>query len=179
MSAKPEVSDAAVLAKTGRGWGQWLADLDAAGAKDWSHKEIVTHLKQNYALSGWWRQCVTVGYERMRGKRDVHETTEGFAANKSKTMAAPIEQVFSFWVDGRKRKRWLDINPDYSTNNSNKTLRFAWPETKERVNVGFTAKSEGRTTVTIEHRRLSDQDAVSKMKAYWTERLEALENSLR
>lgn len=172
--AEPEVSDEAVHAKTGRDWDDWFAELDAAGAKDWTHKEIVKYLHKHDDLSGWWRQGITIGYERARGKRAVHETTNGFAANKSKTIMAPIEKVFSFWVDDKKRLRWLDVSPDYSTRNENKTLRFAWPGTKERVNVGFLVKDENRTTVTIEHNKLSDSEAVSEMKAFWTARLEAL-----
>lgn len=172
--AEPEVSDAAVHAKTGRNWDDWFAELDAAGAKDWTHKEIVSYLGKHDDLSGWWRQGITVGYERARGKRAVHETTNGFAANKSKTIAAPVDAVFAFWVDNRKRKRWLDMDPDYSTNRENKTLRFAWPDTSERVNVGFLVKAENRTTVTIEHNKLPNQKAVSEQKDYWSERLDAL-----
>lgn len=172
------MSDAAVHAKTGRAWDDWFAELDDAGAKDWTHKEIVSYLHKHEDLSGWWRQGITIGYERARGKRAVHETTNGFAANKSKTMGAPIDRVFAFWVEGQKRKQWLDINPDYSTNRANKTLRFAWPDTTERVNVGFLAKDENRTTVTIEHNKLPSQNAVSEKKAYWSGRLEALESIL-
>jgi len=179
MSAKPEMSNDAVRAKTGKDWAGWLAILDAAGAKDWSHKEIVAHLKETTDLSGWWQQSVTVGYERLRGKRKAHETTQGFSANKSKTIDAPIESVFAFWVDGRKRKLWLDIKPIYSTKNENKGLRFAWPKTQERISVGFTAKAHDRTTVTIQHNKLPNEKAVAKTKAYWSERLDALASVLK
>ena len=106
--AKPEVGDETVKAKTGHTWKEWYAVLDKAGAEAWDHKTIVAYLKDNHILSGWWQQTVTVGYERARGKRAVHETRSGFVAGKSKTISASVETVFAFWADGRKRKRWLD-----------------------------------------------------------------------
>jgi hypothetical protein len=30
----PSISDEAVLAKTGKGWGEWFGELDRAGALD-------------------------------------------------------------------------------------------------------------------------------------------------
>ena len=33
---------------TGRGWDEWLETLDAAGAADWNHKEIVAYLKREH-----------------------------------------------------------------------------------------------------------------------------------
>lgn len=179
ISAKPDMSDDAVRAKTGKGWTDWLAELDAAGAKDWSHKEIVAHLGKTTDLSGWWQQSVTVGYERLRGKRQVHETTEGFSANKSKTIDAPIQHVFACWVENKKRERWLDINPTYSTTHEDKALCFAWPDTKERVSVGFSATVNDRTTVTIQHNKLPDEEAVKNAKAYWADRLDTLVSVLK
>ncbi len=174
VASKPEVSDKAVVSATGQSWEQWFAILDKARAKDWDHKTIVAYLRENYTISGWWQQTVTVGYERARGKRAVHQTRSGFVANKSKTISAPVETVFAFWTDGRKRKRWLAEPLTFSTKRLNKTLRFVWGENGERVSVGFLGKVNGKTTVTVQHERLKNQSAVAKQKAYWAERLEQL-----
>lgn len=61
---------------TGRGWEEWLEVLDAAGAADWEHREIVVHLEREHPQvgTGWWRQSLAIGYEQARGKRVVGGT---------------------------------------------------------------------------------------------------------
>ena len=63
---------------TGRGWEEWLESLDAAGALDWEHKEIVAYLEREHpeVTSGWWRQSIAVGYEQARRKLQVGETAD-------------------------------------------------------------------------------------------------------
>ena len=64
------ISSDSLREATGRGWDEWLATLDAAGAADWDHKEIVAYLKREHGdtTTGWWRQSLTVGYEQARGE---------------------------------------------------------------------------------------------------------------
>ena len=68
--AAPGMSDAAVKAKTGKTWAEWIAALDKAGAKAMSHKEITKLLSSRHKLADWWSQMVTVGYERAKGLRE-------------------------------------------------------------------------------------------------------------
>jgi len=83
------VVPASVGEATGRGWDAWLELLDAAGAADLSHKEIVAYLEREHPeVSGWWRQSLTVGYERARGKRAVGETAgTGFQVGVQRSVA--------------------------------------------------------------------------------------------
>ncbi|HEV2131312.1 MAG TPA: DUF4287 domain-containing protein [Longimicrobiaceae bacterium] len=46
-------SDEAVRAKTGKVWEEWFRELDATGAAEMSHKEIVAHLAAHYEIGGW------------------------------------------------------------------------------------------------------------------------------
>lgn len=43
--------------------------LDAAGARDWPHKQIAEHLVAAHGVDGWWAQSITVGYEQATGRR--------------------------------------------------------------------------------------------------------------
>jgi hypothetical protein len=54
----PRVSDAAVEAKTGKTWQEWLALLDAAGAREMDHKSIAAYLHKQLGVPGWWAQGV-------------------------------------------------------------------------------------------------------------------------
>jgi len=85
------VSSGAMTEATGRGWEEWLAALDAAGAAEWTHKEIVAHLAHAHpeVASGWWRQTITVGYQQARGGRGVGETAQaGFEIGVQRSVAA-------------------------------------------------------------------------------------------
>ena len=69
------MSDEAVKAATGKDWSQWHAFLDASGAAEKSHKQIALDLHAA-GVPGWWAQMVTVGYERMIGRRAVEVVLE-------------------------------------------------------------------------------------------------------
>jgi hypothetical protein len=83
----------AVARATGRGWDQWLALLDKAGAAAMPHKAIVAMLADRFGMPSWWRQMVTVGYEQARGLREVNQNAEGFSANASRTVQAELERL--------------------------------------------------------------------------------------
>lgn len=89
----------AMLAATGRTPVQWTALLDAAGARAWDHGRIVAHLADAAPdLSGWWRQSVTVEYERLAGLRAVGETPTGFQVSARRTVDAPSARLWAVLV---------------------------------------------------------------------------------
>jgi hypothetical protein len=63
-AASAPVSDAAIAARTGRTWAEWIATLDGEGARDLSHGGIAELVHSRFGVDGWWSQSV-VGYERM------------------------------------------------------------------------------------------------------------------
>src|SRR5262249_13986392 len=93
------ISSEAVAKATGKSWDQWHAILDAAGAADMTHQEIVAVLRDEHGVGPWWQQMVTVGYEQARGKRVRHQRPDGFSINRSKTIAATVRAVFAAWKD--------------------------------------------------------------------------------
>ena len=78
-SAPPPVSDEAVCKATGRGWDEWFAILDEAGAAGWKHPDIARWIVGEHGISSWWAQSVTVGFERARGIRAEHERPRALA----------------------------------------------------------------------------------------------------
>lgn len=99
------VSDKAVKAKTGKTWPVWFAILDKWGAKKKPHREIAKYLREKQKMPSWWCQMVTVGYERARGLRAVHQTAEGFSAQRSKTFTVPLSRLYAAWKDAAGRSR--------------------------------------------------------------------------
>ena len=54
-----------------------------------------------------------------------------------------------------------------------KYMRLAWPDGTTVV-LGFTKKGAAKAQVAVQHTKLSDRAAVTQMKTFWQERLNAL-----
>lgn len=174
--ASPTMSDDAIRRATGRGWEEWFRLLDTKGAASLAHKAIAQHLYEAHGLSGWWAQSVTVAYERARGLRVKHQARDGsFSANASKTIAAPVGQLFAMWNDVKLRTRWLPNAPiQVRKANADRSLRITWDGGPSSVNVGFFAKGEAKSQVALSHEKLPDLASVNEMKLYWREALKRM-----
>jgi hypothetical protein len=167
--------DDAVYTKTGRTWKQWVRVLDAIDAGEMPHKLIAAHLMETHGLPAWWAQTVTVGYERIRGLRDIGQRRGGaYEVNKSKTFSAPLSTLYRAFSTARIRSRWLPgVELSARKAAPGKTLRINWPD-GTRVDVNFTAKGDAKSQVAVQHKMLSSKSEAEKMRAFWTERLGAL-----
>ena len=169
-----------VIAKTGQGWPEWVETLDAVQATSLSHKEIARHLFDTYELvSGWWAQSITVGYERIRGLRDVGQRRGGaYDANKSRTFAVPVATLYRAWGESRRRAKWLPgVDLAIRTSTREKSMRISWPD-GTNVDAHFTDKG-AKSSVAIQHRGLPSRAAAEKAKADWAARLDSLRDYLR
>jgi len=167
------VSDDAVKAKTGKDWAGWFAVLDKAGAKKMPHRDIAELLHAKYKVPAWWCQMVTVGYERARGLRKMHQKAGGFSASCSRTIAAPVGALFRAWQDPARRRRWLAEKFTLRKATRNKTLRITWPDATN-VEVYFVPKGRAKTQIAVQHDKLPNAAAVTKRKAFWSARFAKL-----
>lgn len=171
------VSDDAVRAATGKDWNAWFAVLDRGNATRMTHREIVAYLGRYRSLSDWWRQMVTVAYEQSRGLRAKHERPDGFSVSRSKTLPLPVASLYDCWMDVRSRARWMGKKPlKIRKATRNKSIRITWVDGKTSVEVDFYSKGESKSQVTVQHNKLSSAAEARKMKAFWGEVLESLEN---
>jgi hypothetical protein len=166
------VSDETILARTGRTWKSWVDALDSAGAAALPHREIAAHVHETFDVSGWWAQSVTVGYERIKGLREIGQRRGGdFEATKSKTLRVPVERARHAFADARARARWLPgVKPTLRKTTSESALRFTW-EDGTAVDVWFVAKGEAKTQVAVTHRKLASKADAEARKAFWGDRL--------
>lgn len=173
------IGSEAVREKTGKGWDEWFALLDKAGAAKWSHKEIATFLHK-LKCGDWWSQMVTVGYEQARGLRVKHQTADGFSASASKTVAAPIAKLFRAWSDAKLRARWLPDSADIAIRSSteNKVIRIVWIDGKSNIEVRFYPKGADKSQVAIERRKLQNAKEVEQVKDYWGRALQQMKELL-
>lgn len=172
------MSDDAIRAKTGRAWAGWVRALDKIGAMEMSHREIARHVYETFKTDRWWAQAVTVGYERIRGRREPGQRSDGsYEATKSKTFPVPIEDLFEAFVVPKTRARWLpDVPLEVRKATENRSMRIIWPD-GTRVECWFTDKGE-KSQVAVQHAGLASRGRATELKRYWSERLGALADLL-
>jgi len=165
--ATKSIGDDAVKRATGHGWAEWLKLLDKAGAKTKSHREIAA-IASEHGAPPWWSQMVTVTYERERGLREVHETKGGYVANVSRTFNVPVEDLFASFRKLAKKEKYVERKATPP-----KSLRLTAPD-ETSVEVGFYAKGESKSSVAVQHSKLTSQKDVAKRKEYWAAMLATL-----
>ncbi len=171
------VKDATILAKSGKSWAQWVRILDAIDGVNLAHGDIAKFVHEQ-GVDGWWSQSVTVGYERIKGLREKGQRRSGrFDASKSKTLPVSAAVAFDAFVVARTRKKWLKgIDAVIRTATKPKSIRIGWPD-GTIVAVWITAKGD-KCTVGVQVDNLPTRADANARKAYWTEKLAALEELL-
>ncbi len=172
------VSDAAVQAKTGKTWRQWITVLDRAKAYEWKHRNIAIHLRTNLRVGDWWSQMVTVGYEQAKGLRAQNQRSGGFATSASRSFAAPVGALFDAWTNESTRRQWLG-GPAITIRRVTRTksMRIAW-EDGSSVNVSFSSKGPKKSQVAIDHEKLASTTDVARKKEIWRTALGRLKTVL-
>jgi len=175
LAALAGMADAVVKAKTGCDWAKWVWALDRLGADGMPHREIARLVHEKYKIPGWWSQTVTVGYERIRGLREIGQRRSGeYEAGKTRTLAAPVRTVFRAFKTARTRARWLPEPVTIRTAKQDKTVRLGW-EDGTIVAVYLVKKGAAKTLVAIQHHKLPSKARATELKAFWGERLAALQ----
>ena len=175
--------DDALRAATGKDWNEWLALLDASGAaaQGLDHQRLLELTMQSLPeTAGWWAQMVSVGYERVRGLREKHESCNGeFQATLSKTFPVPLFAAFAAWADASIRGEWLDA-PDLSFTklNAGRNIRARWPD-GSLLDIRFNATGPDRCQIVVDTMKLNDGEAVQQAKAFWQAQFERLQHYFR
>ena len=172
------MSDAAIKAKTGCTWERWTHALDYVGAHDWPHRQIADYVQKTFKVPDWWTQTVTVGYERIKGIRAIGQRRDGsYEASKSKTFAVPLARLYKSWSDAKLRAKWLPDDLTVRSATPHKYMRITWPD-GTLIQLVFTKKGNAKSSVAVQHTNLPDRAMITRMKAFWEDRLKALANSL-
>ena len=111
--AKPGVSPARVLEKTGHDLDHWFRVLDAFGAVERGHSAAARHLYDAHGVGGWYAQGITVAYERARGVRAVNQRCDGkYEVSVSKVIAASASAVIGLLTSRSRRRRLAASDPE-------------------------------------------------------------------
>ena len=176
-AAEPDMSDDSLREATGRGWNEWCDVVDAWPGHTGGHTAIASYVRDELGVDGWWAQTVTVGYERITGLRLPYQQPDGtFSAGKSRTVAATATDLKAMLIDDADR---ADLFPGFETE-----LRSRATSKTVRIGIGpgvaqiaLDALPDGRTKVSVVHEKLPSFDEVEQWKVYWSEWLEAIDES--
>jgi hypothetical protein len=114
-----------------------------------------------------------VGYEQDRGIRHKRQRGTTYSINRSKTMVAPLAEVWAAWQDQGARDPWLPQVPfEVRKTTPNKVMHLNWPG-GTRVRAAFLEKN-GRTKVMVTHGKLESNSDATRMHTYWSEALARL-----
>lgn len=180
QAAKPVPSDEGIRAKTGKGWDEWFAALDRAGAASLDHKAITAILHDKMKVGLWWGQMIAVSYERARGIRAMNQKCDGqFAVSVSKTLPVDLSTLYAAVADERARAKWFPKGPlKVSSQTKDKYFRGAWGKDGARLEIGFYAKGDGKAQIALQVNKLANAEAVEAERALWKKAMEKLASSL-
>lgn len=164
---------------SGRDRGEWFTLLDAYGAAAKDYGELHAWLTGEHDLSAWWAQKLIVEYQQARGVRAPGVRPDGtFTITGSKTIAAPVADVWEAFVDAAQRESWLpgwQLNE--RTSQEHRSLRCDVGD-GTRLSVDFAEQGDTKTRVAVEHSRLPEEHQAAAVKAEWREHLAALKTQL-
>jgi len=174
----PNMSDAAVKARTGKNWAAWFGALDKAGAAKLKHPQIARLLQEKHGVPGWWCQMVTVEYELARGLRVRHQTATGYSVSASKTIATTLGALYTATSNAAKRKQWFPKGEfELSSQTKDKYFRGSW-NGAARLELGFYAKEGGKAQIAIQINKLAKRTDVDRERAAWKAALVKLQKLL-
>ena len=167
------MSEAAIRAKTGRTWAEWVRVLDAERSAEKPHREIAAFVS-SLGTPDWWSQTVTVGYERIKGLRDKGQRRGGgYEASKSRTFNVPIKKLFDAFAKDRTRHKWLGRTVKVRSSAPLKRMVVTCDDNTV-VQIGFLPKGAAKSAVAVQHQKLPDRSAVDATKKAWAERFDRL-----
>ena len=145
----------------------------------WRTGEIAVYLREQENVSPWWSQEVTVQYERARGLREKHQTLSGYQVSVSKTIAVPLDALYTACADDKARSSWLGEAPlTVRKATPLKSVRATWGRGRQQRRHQLLRKGAAKSQVTVQHSKLADQEEVEKRQTYWKAALERLASDL-
>jgi hypothetical protein len=198
VSVLNKVKTESVYKCTGHHWDQWIAILEKVGASQWTHREIVEHIRKKYKLNPWWQQLITSSYEihigrKLEGRNDKGE----YATVATKTYQIGQKNMWNFLVSPQGLKIWLSpmspliVKPgeqyeieggifgEVRTMKKPQRIRLSWQETetlkKTIVQIMVIPRPREKCVLAIQHEKLPSASAKEKMLRHWKNVLKDLE----
>ncbi|MFN2556135.1 MAG: hypothetical protein ABR592_04570 [Nitriliruptorales bacterium] len=171
----PGHSDAIILSNTGRSWDEWRDLINAWPGHEQGHSAVASWVQGEHGVDGWWAQAVTVGWERITGRRLPHQMADGtFTANRSATITIDVPALREMLLDDDGRADLFPgLDPQLRSRPTAKNIRVGVGGGVAEIAV--VPRGDGRATITVAHAKLASPEEVAHWKAYWADWLRALD----
>jgi uncharacterized protein YndB with AHSA1/START domain len=191
-----EVDDGTCRAKTGKTLTQWYGELDRLGGLAKGRRDLVEAIYDATGKDVWWSTTIVIEYERAKGQTEKDGRPTGYSICSTKTIAAPLDQVFAAFGDAGQLDHWLgartkvDFKDGGSFENAdgdrgtfkkiraNKDIKLTWEHAElapgTSVEVQFADKGKGKTGVTLNHTRIATRREADRIRAGWSAAFDAL-----
>jgi uncharacterized protein YndB with AHSA1/START domain len=189
------VTNEAAKAATGKTLDQWFAQLDKQDGLKQGRRAINANLYEQ-KIDPWWCTTIAVEYEKHHDARKKDGLYEGYFICSTKTIAAPVSDVFAAWTNNQKLNEWFgsstkaDVKDGGKYENAdgdrgaylrvrpNRDLRLSFENTAfsapTQVEVQFQDKGKGKTGVLVNHTRIQNRAEADALRAAWAEALNRL-----
>jgi uncharacterized protein YndB with AHSA1/START domain len=189
LKSEQPLTDDAAKAATGKTLKQWYVLLDDFGAREKGRRNSVGHMIYDLKVPEWWATTLAVEYEKQRGERKKDGLYEGYGICCTKTIAAPLPEVWAMWASSAALAQWfgpgvkaeVKDGGEFTTKDGDsgkylrvrehKDLRFTWEHpgcfAPTLVDVTFTDKANGKTLVMANLSRIQNRGEADGMRAAW------------
>lgn len=198
LEADHPVTDAAAKAATGKTLAQWYAELDKLDGLKLGRGGVGKHLLAQ-KVDPWWLTTIAVEYEKHHDARKKDGLYEGYSICSTKTITAPLAEVFAAWTSDASLSQWFGAatkaeakdgggyeNKDgdkgvFLRVRKDKDLRLTFENpaffAPTQVDVQFQDKGKGKTGLTLNHTRIQTRAEADGLRAAWAaafDRLKAI-----
>ena len=173
----PEQPDESVKANTGKSWDEWCDLIETWPEAEQGHAAVAARVLAEFDVTGWWGQGITVGWERITGRRLVNQMSDGtFTAAVTRTIDIDANELRQMLYDDADRADLFGGLPSEMRSRPGVKVPRVRLETGT-VSFAIDEKHGGRATVSVAHEKLSEPAEVEPWKQFWTDWLEALDES--
>lgn len=176
---QPECDDDKLRAATGKPWDEWCDLIDRWPGHSEGHSAVAAWMHDHHGIDHWWAQMITVGWERITGRRAPHQRSDGsYSVGKTRTVAIDGTALRELLLDDAARADLLGgADSELRSKPTTKVLRVRMAEGVALFTI--TARDDGRSTVNVTHEPLPDPEAADRWRHFWSEWLEALDEVAR
>jgi hypothetical protein len=175
--SEPPQSDAVIKEHTGRGLDAWRELIESWPGHSDGHGAVAAWLQSQHGVDGWWAQSVTVGWERISGRRLPHQMADGtFTANVSATMQVDPAALRELLLDdGGRADLFRGLDPTLRSRPTSKSIGIGLVDGVAQFSI--VPKANDRATVYVAHEKLTSPEAVAHWKSFWSEWLRSLDDA--
>lgn len=98
----------------------------------------------------------------------------------SRTVAAPVESLYRWFIETCEHRQWLPALAICARSTvTARSARLDWSDGVVRVHATFLSRTDGRSTVTVQHIRRQQPDQAGRIRELWRDRLDDVQAVLQ